>query len=103
MVIAPIDLGVRDRADALAAAVVAREFGTQLELVHVVEPISNPPWLEVDAERRNLQRQRRAVARLTQLQDELERCRDSCARRNRKAGGRDRGDRVEQARRASSS
>jgi nucleotide-binding universal stress UspA family protein len=71
MVIAPIDIGIRDRADALAAAVVARELGTELELVHVVEPISNPPWLEVDADRRNLQRERRAVARLTQLQDEL--------------------------------
>ncbi len=71
MIIAPVDIGARDRADALAAAVVARELGTQLELVHVVEPISNPPWLEVDAYRRNLQRQRRAVVRLTQLQDEL--------------------------------
>jgi len=71
MVIAPVDIGVRDRADSLAAAVVARELGTQLELIHVVEPLSSLPWLEVDAERRNLQRQRRAVARLTQLQDEL--------------------------------
>jgi nucleotide-binding universal stress UspA family protein len=71
MIIAPVDIGARDRADALAAAVVARELGTQLELVHVVEPINNPPWLEVDAYRRNLQRQRRAVVRLTQLQDEL--------------------------------
>lgn len=70
MVIAPIDIGVRDRADALAAAVAARELGTELELVHVVEPIVNPPWLEVDADRRNLQQQRRAIARLTQLQDE---------------------------------
>ena len=70
MVIAPIDIGVRDRADALAAAVAARELGTELELVHVVEPIVNPPWLEVDADRRNLQRQRRAIVRLTQLQDE---------------------------------
>jgi nucleotide-binding universal stress UspA family protein len=71
MVIAPVDLGVRARADALAAAVVARELGTQLELVHVLEPISNPPWLEVDADRRNLQQQRLAIARLTRLQDEL--------------------------------
>jgi nucleotide-binding universal stress UspA family protein len=71
LVIAPIDIGARDRADALSAAVAARELGTQLELVHIVEPISNPPWLELDADRRNLQRQRRAVARLTQLQDEL--------------------------------
>jgi nucleotide-binding universal stress UspA family protein len=71
MILATIDLGARDRADALAAAVVARELGTQLELVHIVEPITNPPWLEVDADRRNLQRQRRAIVRLTQLQDEL--------------------------------
>src|SRR5688572_9219083 len=53
MILAPVDIGARDRADALAAAVVARELGTQLELVHVVEPINNPPWLEVDAYRRN--------------------------------------------------
>lgn len=71
MVIAPVDIGIRDRADALAAAAVARELGTQLELLHVVEPIVSPPWLEVDADRRNLQRQRRAIARLTQLQDTL--------------------------------
>ena len=70
LIIAPLDIGARDRGDALAAAVAARELGTQLELVHVVEPISGPPWLEIDADRRNLQRQRRAVARLTQLQDE---------------------------------
>lgn len=71
IVIAPVDIGTRDRADSLAAAAVARELGTQLELLHVVEPIANHPWLEVDAERRNLQRQRRATARLTQLQDAL--------------------------------
>ncbi|HKY19871.1 MAG TPA: universal stress protein [Vicinamibacterales bacterium] len=71
LVMAPIDIGIRARADALAAAVVARELGTQLELVHVLEPISSPPWLEVDADRRNLQQQRRAIARLTRLQDEL--------------------------------
>jgi len=71
MVIAPVDLGARARGDALAAAVVARELGTQLELVHVLEPIVNPPWLEVDADRRNLQQQRLATSRLTRLQDEL--------------------------------
>ena len=71
LIIAPIDIGPGDRAVAVAAAVVARKLGTQLELVHIVEPISSPPWLEVDAERRTLQRQRRALARLTQLQDEL--------------------------------
>jgi nucleotide-binding universal stress UspA family protein len=71
MILATVDLGARDRADALAAAVVARELGTQLELIHIVEPITAPPWIEVDAARRNLQRQRRAIVRLTQLQDEL--------------------------------
>ena len=71
MVIAPVDIGQRDRADALAAAAVARELDTSLELVHIVELVSNLPWLDVDADRRNLQRRRRAVARLTQLQDEL--------------------------------
>ena len=71
IVLAPVDIGIRDHADAVAAAAVARDLGTQLELVHVVEPISSPPWLEMDADRRNLQRQRHAIARLTQLQDEL--------------------------------
>jgi nucleotide-binding universal stress UspA family protein len=71
LVIAPIDIGPSARPEAVAAAVVARELGTRLELVHIVEPISGPVWLEVDADRRNLQRQRRATARLTQLQDEL--------------------------------
>jgi nucleotide-binding universal stress UspA family protein len=71
MILATVDIGARDRADALAAAVVARELGTQLELIHIVEPITGPPWIEVDADRRNLQRQRRAIVRLTQLQDEL--------------------------------
>jgi nucleotide-binding universal stress UspA family protein len=71
LILAPIDIGARDRADALAASVAARELGTQLELVHVVEPINSPPWFEVDADRRGLQRQRRAIVRLTQLQDEL--------------------------------
>jgi nucleotide-binding universal stress UspA family protein len=71
IVIAPVDIGLRDRADALAAATVARELGTKLELLHVVEPITSPPWLEVDADRRNLQRQRRALARLTRLQDSV--------------------------------
>ena len=70
-VIAPVDLDARARQDSLAAAVVARELGTELELVHIVEPINNPPWLELDAGRRNLQRERRAMVRLTQLQDEL--------------------------------
>jgi len=71
LILAPIDIGARDRNDALAASVAARELGTLLELVHVVEPINSPPWFEVDADRRGLQRQRKAVVRLTQLQDEL--------------------------------
>ena len=71
MAIAPIDFSPRDRGDALAAAVVARELGTKLELVHVVEPIADVPWLELDEARRNQQRERRAAARLTRLQDDL--------------------------------
>jgi nucleotide-binding universal stress UspA family protein len=69
--IAPIDFGPRDRGDALAAAVAAKELGVQLELVHVVEPIADVPWLELDEARRNDQRERRAAARLSRLQDEL--------------------------------
>ena len=71
MAIAPIDFSPRVRADVLAAAVAARELGTQLELVHVVEPIADVPWLELDEVRRNRQRERLAVAQLTRLQDEL--------------------------------
>ncbi len=71
MAIAPIDFSTRDRADALAATVAAKELGTKLELVHVVEPIADVPWLELDEARRNLQRERRAAARLTRLQDDL--------------------------------
>jgi nucleotide-binding universal stress UspA family protein len=69
--LAPVDLGPRDRADALAAAVVARELGTKLLLVHVVEPIGEVPWLELDVARRKLQRERRALAHLTRLKDDL--------------------------------
>lgn len=70
-IIAPVDIGIRDRADALAAAVVARELGTQLQLVHVIEPMASSPWLEGEAPRRALQQQRLALTRLTRLQDEL--------------------------------
>jgi nucleotide-binding universal stress UspA family protein len=69
--LAPIDLDARARMDALAAAVSARELGAQLRLVHVVEPFAERPWIEVDARRRNQQRQRRAAARLAGLKDEL--------------------------------
>jgi universal stress protein A len=69
--IAPVDLGPRDRADALAAATVARELGVRLQLVHVVEPIPDIPWLELDKARRNQTRHRKAVAELAVLQDEL--------------------------------
>jgi universal stress protein A len=68
--IAPVDFGPRDRADALAAAVAAKELGMELELVHVVEPIADVPWLELDEARRNRQRSV-ARPRLTRLQDEL--------------------------------
>src|SRR5687768_14389586 len=69
--IALIDLGPRDRADALAAASVARRLGVQLQLVHVVEPIPDIPWLELDEARRNTQRHRKALAELTKLKEEL--------------------------------
>jgi nucleotide-binding universal stress UspA family protein len=70
-VVAPVDLGRGDRSDVLAAAIVARELDTTLELVHVVEPIPQPPWLEVDAGRRNLQRQRLAMAALQSLKERV--------------------------------
>ena len=69
--IAPIDLEPRARADALAAAVAARELRVQLQLVHVVEPIADVPWLELDEARRNQQRHRKALADLTGLKEEL--------------------------------
>jgi nucleotide-binding universal stress UspA family protein len=69
--LAPIDFTPRERADALAAAVVAQELGTHLELVHVVEPIADVPWLELDEARRNLQRKRRAAALLSRVQDDI--------------------------------
>jgi nucleotide-binding universal stress UspA family protein len=71
LVIAPIDVGAGDRAEVLAADAAARALGTRLELVHVVEPVTSPLWLEpIDAERQDVRRQRRATARLTKLQDE---------------------------------
>ena len=69
--LAPLDLGARDRADALAAAVAARELGVQLQLVHVVEPIADVPWLELDEARRNQERHRKALAELTKLKARL--------------------------------
>lgn len=70
--IAPIDFGPRARADARAAAAVAKELGVRLELVHVVEPIADVPWLELDEFRRNQQRQRLALTRLTRIQDDIQ-------------------------------
>jgi nucleotide-binding universal stress UspA family protein len=71
LAIAPIDFGTRARADASAAAVVANDLGTHLQLVHIVEPIAKLPWIEVDAYRRQNQRTRRAMAWLTRFRDEL--------------------------------
>ena len=71
LALAPIDLDGRDRAEALIAAIAARELGTMLELVHVVEPVVEPPWLEVDAARRNLQRQRLAQSQLQSVKNEI--------------------------------
>ena len=69
--LAPLDLGPRDRADAFAAAVAARELGVQLQLAHVVEPIADVPWLELDEARRNQERRRKALAELTKLKATL--------------------------------
>jgi nucleotide-binding universal stress UspA family protein len=69
--LAPIDLGPGARADAMAAAICARELDTQLRLVHIVEPLSEVPWLELDAIRRTRQLERRALAYLSRLKDEL--------------------------------
>ena len=69
--IAPIDLGPRDYADALSAAIAAKELGAQLELVHIVEPVADVPWLELDETRRTQERKRRALARLARLQEDL--------------------------------
>jgi len=69
--LAPIDLSSRARTDATAAAVAARELGTQLRLVHIVEPIAELPWLEVDATRRNQQQERRALAFLSRVKEGL--------------------------------
>jgi nucleotide-binding universal stress UspA family protein len=71
VVIAPVDLDARARPDALAAAVVAGQLGTRLELVHIIEPIPGVPWLELDEARRNQQQRRLAVSRLELLQNEL--------------------------------
>ena len=43
----------------------------RLQLVHVVEPIPDIPWLELDKARRNTQRHRKALAELTKLKEEL--------------------------------
>ena len=76
--VAPVDLEPRDRADALAAAAAARALGVQLQLVHVVEPIADVPWLELDEARRNQQRHRKALADLTRLKEELGRDVSEC-------------------------
>src|SRR5687768_13935290 len=69
--IAPVDLGSRDRADAFTAATVARELGVRLQLVHVVEPVPDIPWLELDEARRNQQRHRKAMAILAEVNEAL--------------------------------
>jgi universal stress protein A len=70
-VLAPIDLGPNARRDALVAAISARELGARLRLVHVVEPLPERRWIEIDARRRNRQAQRHAVALLGKIKDEL--------------------------------
>lgn len=70
-VLAPVDLDSSARTDAQIAAVCARELGVRLRLVHIVEPLPERPWIEIDARRRNQQMQRHALALLKSLKDEL--------------------------------
>ena len=70
-IVAPVDLGPRDEADAQAAAAVAQELGSRLQLVHIVEPVVALPWLRKDVERGTRERQRVAMARLEQIQQGL--------------------------------
>ena len=60
----------------------------QLQLVHVVEPIPDIPWLELDEARRNTQRHRKALAELTTLEEEFAWAITGCQVVSRKTGGR---------------
>ena len=82
IVIAPVDIGSRDSADALAAAVVARELGTKLACAVVEHQQST--WGR--CRRRRHIHGRAAPRRITQLKDERKGLRPSG--RVRKAGRR---------------
>jgi nucleotide-binding universal stress UspA family protein len=70
--LAPVDLGTRDKVDAEMAAIAARELDIALELIHVIEPVIQPRWIEVDAERRAFQLQRQALDRLESMSRSLD-------------------------------
>lgn len=61
-VLAPIDLGAKDRQDALTAALVADIFGARLLLMHVVEPNDGAPWERLDLPRATLMAKLKARA-----------------------------------------
>jgi nucleotide-binding universal stress UspA family protein len=62
-VLAPIDLGPKDKRDALNAALVADELGSQLLLLHVVEPGDASLWQRLDLPRPNREQLLKARAR----------------------------------------
>jgi nucleotide-binding universal stress UspA family protein len=68
--VVPVALGQRERGDVLSAAAVAAELKTKVLLVHVVEPLTSLPWLDIDVARRNRQRVRQALAKLERLKTE---------------------------------
>jgi nucleotide-binding universal stress UspA family protein len=71
-VVAPVDLDGSERADAAAAAAVARELDTRLVLLHIVEPVPAISWIEMDVARRNRERVRQAAAKMEKLASGIE-------------------------------
>ena len=73
-VLAPVDLSAKDKQDAWHAALVADELGSQLLLLHVVEPADASFWQRLDLPRANRDRlmRARAQARLDALRARTE-------------------------------
>jgi nucleotide-binding universal stress UspA family protein len=73
-VMAPVDLGAKDKRDALNAALVTDALGSQLLLLHVVETGDQSVWQRLDLPRSNRERlmKTRAEARLGALRDRTE-------------------------------
>lgn len=73
-VLAPVDLGAKDKQDARNAALVTDRLGSQLLLLHVVEPSDTTLWQRLDLPRSNRDRimKARAQARLDALRARTE-------------------------------